>query len=89
MTRLLKLIKNIKPVTARGLELAHGGRERGLGMSNMRVRVTLQHAISYGYLIGGSRAFLKLTDAGLELLKSSSDAADAPVWLKSSRRKKA
>jgi RecA-family ATPase len=81
--RVLKQLSEIKAVTARVLEDKYGGIDGALKMSKQTLRTTLLNATSKGYISGGSRAKLVITEAGLKMLKSGSIAPGATVWIKS------
>jgi len=67
-----------KPISARTLEDRHGGLKSALKMPKKRVREVLTLAVERGYVDGGERKPLTLTDIGTDWLKCFSDTpADA------------
>lgn len=79
-----------KPISARRLEDDHGGIKNTLKMSKQSVRGALQRATERGYVEGGERKPLTITQAGAGLLKCfpGPAAADALRNPKSATRKK-
>ena len=68
----------IKPISSRRLEDAHGGVKNTLKMSKQAVRDILELAIDRGYVEGGERKPLIITQAGAGWLKCfPATAADA------------
>lgn len=79
----------IKPISARRLEDAHGGVKNTLKMSKQAVRDILELAIDRGYVEGGERKPLIITQAGAGWLKCfPATAADAVRASKKTPRNK-
>ena len=76
---VLRVLDNqIKPISARRLEDDHGGVKNTLRMSKQAVRDVLKLATDRGYVEGGDRKPLTLTQAGAGWLKCfPATAADA------------
>lgn len=68
--RVLDLIsKASKPMTARHLEVEHGGVHNASGLAKQRLREVLKFAAEKGWLDGGDRKPLALSTAGAEFLR--------------------
>lgn len=78
-----------RPISARRLEDDHGGVKNTLKMSKQSVRGAMQLATDRGYVVGGERKPLAITQAGADLLKCFPvTAADAARSSKSAPRNK-
>ena len=69
MAVLRVLDDQIKPISARRLEDAHGGVKNTLKMSKQAVRDVLERAIDRGYVEGGELKPLIITQEGAGWLK--------------------
>jgi RecA-family ATPase len=78
-----------KPISARSLEEHHGGLKSTLKMAKQRVREVLKNAVERGYVEGGERKPLHITQAGADWIKCFPvTAADAVRSAKSTPRNK-
>ena len=82
VTVLRVLDEQPKPISARRLEDDHGGIKNTLKMSKQSVRGVLQLATSRGYVDGGERKPLTITNAGAGLLKCFPGTATADALRK-------
>jgi len=87
---ILKVLsEQAAPISARTLEERYGGIHKTLKMSKQRVREVVRFACDRGYLCGGDRKPLMLTDMGKDWARClPSTAADATRRSISAPRKK-
>ena len=70
IVRLLRVLDDVgKPISARTLEDRHGGVKNTLKMAKQRVRDVLKDAVDRGYVDGGDRKPLTISETGAAWLK--------------------